>query len=170
MKKSSDFFLDFWSHFGSILGAFFHHFCLQNHASIGKGDFVKMSFSCRRGAHFQGLRLIQIMKKSIKNRSKNPSLFGSKKGRFGGAILGPFWDQNRINNSIKKINGIFDQFWKGFGPQRGSMWGALLGSGKPPGPSQEAPRRSQGAPRTLPKRSQNAEGRQKGPKLDFRGF
>ena len=151
MKKSSDCFLDFSSHFGSILGAFFHHFCLQNHASIGKGDFVKMSFSCRRGAHFQGLRLIQIMQKSIKNRSKNPSLFGSKKGRFGGAILGPFWDQNRINNSIKKSMGFLINFGRVLGPKGGPC-------GEPfwdPGSHRDPPRRLQDAPRELPGRSQN---------------
>ena len=56
IKQTSDFLIDFLSQFGSMLGAFFHHFCFQKYVRIGKGDLMKMSFSCTRGAHFQGFR------------------------------------------------------------------------------------------------------------------
>ena len=54
-QKDFWFFIDFLSHFGSILGAFFHHVCFQNRARIGKCDFVKMSVSRTRCAHFHEL-------------------------------------------------------------------------------------------------------------------
>ena len=53
VKNCIDFLIDFLSHFSFILEAFFHTFSFQNRARIGKGDFVKMSFSPARGAHFQ---------------------------------------------------------------------------------------------------------------------
>ena len=73
IKKTSDFLIDFLSHFGSILGAFFHYCCFQKYVRIGKGDFMKMNFSCTRGAHFQGFRPPKSITKSMKNRSENRS-------------------------------------------------------------------------------------------------
>ena len=79
LKNCIDFLIDFWSHFGSILDAFLEPFRFKNHARIEKGDFVKMSVSLTRGAHFQGLRLPKSIQKSMKNQSKNRLVFWSKK-------------------------------------------------------------------------------------------
>ena len=75
LKNCIDFLIEFRNHFASILGAFLNHFWFQNRARIEKGDFVKMSVSLTRGAHFQGFRLPKSSQKSMKIRSKNRLLF-----------------------------------------------------------------------------------------------
>ena len=75
VKNCIDFLIDFLSHFSFILEAFFHTFSFQNRTRIGKGDFVKMSFSPARGAHFQRFRPHKSIQESMKNRSKNQLLF-----------------------------------------------------------------------------------------------
>ena len=66
VRNCIDLFINFRSHFGSMFGAFVHHCRVQNRARIRKCDFVKMSFSCTRGAHFQGCRPPRSIQKSIK--------------------------------------------------------------------------------------------------------
>ena len=124
IKKTSDVLLDFLSLFGSILGAFFHHFCFQKYVRIGKGDFMKMSFSCTRGAHFQGFWLPRSIQKSIKKRTKNETLFSTAFERFGAPFCDHFWikiaSKNRSKNQCD-FGSIFGRFWA----LPGSMWGPL---------------------------------------------
>jgi hypothetical protein len=61
------------------LGTFLNHFWFQNRAKIEKGDFVKMSVSPARGAHFERFGPPKSIQKSMKNPSKNRLLFWSKK-------------------------------------------------------------------------------------------
>ena len=96
IKKTSDFLIDCLSHLGSIVGAFFHYFCFQKYVRIGKGDFIKMSFSCTRGAHFQGFRSPRSIQKSMKKTIEKWYTFSDRVWMVWGAILWPFWDQNRI--------------------------------------------------------------------------
>ena len=79
VRNCIDFLMDFWSHFGSILDAFLEPFRFQNRARIEKGDFLKMSVSLARGAHFERFGPPKSIQKSLKNRSKNEVLFWSKK-------------------------------------------------------------------------------------------
>ena len=79
VKNCIDFLIDFWSHFGSILDAFLEPFRFQNRARIEKGDFVKMSVSPARGAHFQRFGPPKSIQKSVKNQSKHRLVFWSKK-------------------------------------------------------------------------------------------
>ena len=87
IKKTSDFLLDVLTHFGSILGAFFHHFCFQKYVRTGKGDFIKMSFSCTRSAHFQGFRPPRSIQKSMKKTIEKMNTFLERFWMVWGAIL-----------------------------------------------------------------------------------
>ena len=141
--------IDLLSHFGSIFGAFFHHLCFQKYVTIGKGDFMKMSFSCTRGAHFQGFRPPRSIQKSLKKRSKNGTLFWTAFGRFGE----PFCDHFGIKIASKNRSKNQCDFGSIFWAHPGVHVGSPSGSGMPPGRPQDAPRRSQDAPKMLPRRS-----------------
>ena len=56
----------------------------------------------------------------------------------------------------QKINAILDRFLDDFGPFLGSMWGPL----RAPGCHRDAPKTLQDALKTLPRCSQDAQGRQ----------
>ena len=56
----------------------------------------------------------------------------------------------------QKINVIWDRFFNDFGLFLGSMWGPLWA----PGCHRDAPKTLQDAPKTLPRCSQDAQGRQ----------
>ena len=58
----------------------------------------------------------------------------------------------------QKINAILDRFLDDFGPILGSMWGPL----RAPGCHRDAPKTLQDALKTLPRCSQDAQGRQEG--------
>ena len=135
-----------------MLGAFFHHLCFQNRARIGKGDFVKMSFSCTRGAHFQGFRPPRSIQKLMKTTIENGTLFWTAFGRFGEPFCDHFGikiaSKNRSKNQCD-FGSIFGRFWVHPGVHVGSP----SRSGMPPGRPQDAPRRSQDAPKMLPRRS-----------------
>ena len=134
------------------MGAFFHHCCFQKYVRIGKGDFMKMSFSCTRGAHFQGFRPPRSIQKSMKKRSKHETLFSTVFGSFGAPFCDHFWiniaSKNRSKNQCD-----FELILKGFWALPGVHVGTPSGFGMPPGRPQDAPRRSQDAPKMLPRRS-----------------
>ena len=159
-----------------MLGAFFHHFCFQKYVRIGKGDFMKMSFSCARGAHFQGFRPPRSNPKLMKKRSKNETLFWTAFRRFGEPFCDHFGIKIASTNRSKNqcdFGSIFERFWALPGVHVGSP----SGSGMPPGRPQDAPRRSQDAPKMLPRRSRmpirhpkRPQGAQHASKLDFARF
>ena len=154
MKKTSDFLIDCLSNFGSILGAYFHHLCFQKYVRIGKGDFMKMSFSCTRGAHFQGFRPPRSIQKSMK-KIENETLFWIAFGRFGSHSVTILESKSHLKID-RKINAILDRFFNDFGPFLGSRWGPL----RAPGCHRDAPKTLQDALKTLPRCSQDAQGRQ----------
>ena len=111
---TSGFFIDFLSHLGSILRALFHHFCFQKYVRIGKGDFMKMSFSCTRGAHSQGFRPPRSIQQSLTKNDRNmkhffgPLLEGL--GSHSVTILG-YKSHLKIH---EKINAILNRFLDDF--------------------------------------------------------
>ena len=118
---------------------------------------MKMGFSCTRGAHFQGVRPPRSIQKSMKKRSKNGTLFCTAFGRFGE----PFCDHVGIKIASKNRSKIQCDC--------GSMFERVWAH-----PVQDAIK-------TLPRCSQDAQGRQlgtpRGPKraqhtskLDFGRF
>ena len=75
---------------------------------------MKMSFSCTRGAHFQGFRPPRSIPNSMKKRSKNETLVCTVFGRFGK----PFCDHFGIKIASKTrsknhadFGSILDGFW-----------------------------------------------------------
>ena len=111
-----------------------------------------MSFSCTQGAHFQGFRPPKSIQKSMKKRSKNGTLFWSAFGRFGE----PFCDHFGVNIASKNRSKKSMRFWINFWTILAPSWGpcgvpfALRdATGTPP----TRPRRSQDAPKMLPRRS-----------------
>ena len=123
---------------------------------------MKMSFSCTRGAHFQGFRPPRSIQKSMKKLSKNETLFSTAFGRFGAPFCDHFWiniaSKNRLKNQCD-----FALIWGRFWALPGVHVGTPSGSGMPPGRPQDAPRRSQDAPKMLPRRSRTPIGHPKGP-------
>ena len=109
---------------------------------------MKMSFSSTRGAHFQRFWPPRSIQKSMKKRSKNDSLFWTVFTRFGEAFCEHFWikiaSKNRSENQCD-----FGSIFGRFGPHPGIH----VGLGMPLGRPQDAPRRSQDAPKMLPRRS-----------------
>ena len=138
-----------------MLGPFFHHFCFQKCVRIRIGDFMKMSFSSTRGPHFQRLRPPRSIQKSMKKRSKNRTLFWTVFGWFGEPFCIHFGikiaSKNRSKNQCD-FGSIFGRFWAILG----SMWGPLRALGC----HCDAPKTIQDAPKTLPRCSQDAHGRQ----------
>ena len=120
IKKTFDFLIDFLSHFGSILGAFFHYLCFPKYVRIGKGDFMKMSFSCTRGAHFQVFWHPRSIHTSMKKRLKNGTLFWIVFGRFGEPFCDHFGSKIASKNRSKH-QCDFNRFLKDFGLFLGSM-------------------------------------------------
>ena len=151
-------FIDLLSHFGFILGSFFHVFWFQKYIRIGKGDFMKMSFSCTRGAHFQGFWLPSSIQTSMKKRSKNETLFSTVFGSFGAPFCDHFWikiaSKNRSKNQCD-----FGSIFERFSAHPGVHVASPSRSGMPPGRPQDAPRRSQDAPKMLPRRARTPANR-----------
>ena len=134
-----------------MLEPFFHHFWFQKYIRIGKCDFMKMSFSCTRGAHFQGFRPPRSIQKSMKKRWINGTLFWIVFGRFGQPFCVHFTSKSHLKIDQKNqcdFGSIFERFWAHPGVHVGSP----SRSGMPPGCLQDVPWRSQDAPKMLPRR------------------
>ena len=135
---------------------FFHHFCFQTYVRIGIGDFMKMSFSSTRGAHFQRFGPPRSIQKSMtKNDRKIKHFFGTFLDGLGSHSVTILESKSHLKID-QKVSAILDQFLDDFGPVLGSMWVPL----RVRGCHRDAPKTLQDALKRLSRCSQDAQGHQ----------
>ena len=137
MKNRFKISVGFWSGSWIVFAQFWGRF--------GQAGPSKMELSCGRGAIFQKITFFR------------PDAVLDRFLIDFGAVLAPFWDQNRIKKSINKNCPILDRFWKDFGSQIDSMlgpFGAQNATGMPPRrpkTAQKGPKTAQEGPQRAPK-------------------
>ena len=145
-------FKPFWLHFGSLFSPFLLPKICQNR----KRRFYENELLVYTTCSFSRISAPKIYPKIDENNDqKMIHFFGTfldGLGTHSVTMLGSKSHQ-KIDH---KINAILDRFFNDFGPILGSMWGRL----RAPGCHRDVPKTLQDAVKTLPRWSQDAQGRQ----------
>ena len=146
------FFQPCWFHFGSLLSSFLLPKICQNR----KRRFYENELLVYTRCSFSRISAPKIYPKiDEKNDRKMEHFFGPLLEGLGSHSVTILGSKSHLKID-QKINAILDRFLDDFGPFLGSMWGPL----RAPGCHRDAPKTLQDALKTLPRCSQDAQGRQ----------
>ena len=145
------FFKPFWFHFGSLFSSCLLPKICQNR----KRRFYENELLVCTRSSFSRISAPQIHPKiDEKNDRKMKHFFGPLLEGLRSHSVTILGSRSHLKID-QKINAILDRFLDDFGPILGSMWGAL----RAPGCHRDAPKTFQDVLKTLPRCSQDAQGR-----------
>jgi len=145
-------FKPFWVYFGNLFSSLLLPKICQNR----KRRFYENELLVYTRCSFSRISAPKIYPKiDEKNDRKMKHFFGPLLEGLGSHSVTILGSKSHLKID-QKINAILDRFLDDFGPILGSMWGPL----RAPGCHRDAPKTLQDALKTLPRCSQDAQGRQ----------